>query len=436
LPRCAFESLLVLQRRRYAPALSFCRAQLAGTGDVALRAIEAEIERQATINLVASESMPSLSVMAASAHPGYIQTIEGPVGGRWYPAAEAIDELEQTGTSQARALFGFLGGNLQPHSATQANQAVYFSSLKRDDTILAAAFTSGAHLSHGARASLARALYNVEHYRVPSFDGSLTLEHLEERIKQTRPSLIIAGGSAYPREIPYREIAELAKANGALLLADISHTAGLVAAGVHGPVHAADFCTFSTHKTLCGPRAGVILCRADYQGRIDEAVFPMTQGALFPNMIAAKVVCLAHASTNEFKQLQSIIVQNARALADVFADEKISMFTGGTDSHVLLIRMDPYRDARPDVSRLERIGILTNANYCHGDALREKRMTGIRLGTTWITQLGFQPRHVVTLGRILVEALRDSAGPEHEHRRSLERLLEDVLGSCAFGSNR
>lgn len=436
MPRSPFDPLLAFQRRRYAPVLALCRAHLAGVDDVALRAIEAEIERQAMINLVASESQPNLSVMAASAHPGYTQTVEGPIGDRWYPAGEAVDELEQVAAARAKALFEFPAGNLQPHNATQANQAVYLSAVERDDTILAGAFTSGAHLSHGAKSSLAGKLYKIEHYRVPSFDGSLMLEHLEERIKQTRPRLIIAGGSAYPREIPYADIAALAKANDALLLADISHTAGFVAAGIHNPVNAADFCTFSTHKTLCGPRAGVILCRADFQDRINEAVFPMVQGALFPNMIAAKAVCLANASTREFKKLQATIVENARAMAGVFAEEKIPMFTGGTDSHLLVIRMDPHRDARADVGRLERLGILSNANYTHGDIPREKRMTGIRLGTTWITQLGFRPGHMGTLGGVIVEALRDSGGQEHDLRRRLERLLEDVLGGCGAASGR
>ena len=380
MPANPFQSLMARQRRDYAAALELCRSQLSGVDEIVAGAVEAELQRQSTINLIASESRPSMPVMAASSYLGYTQTVEGMPGRRWYPGGEAVDTIEADAITRAKSLFHFPAANLQAHSATQANQGVYLSALKPGDTILSPAFTSGGHLSHGAKLSLANRFYKIETYGVPSFDAPFDPEHLKQRIKQVRPALIIAGASAYPREFPYAEIAALAKANSSLLLADISHTAGLVAAGIHRPVGDADFCTLSTHKTMLGPRAGVILCRSDYKQRIDKAIFPGIQGAVFPNMMAAKAVCLAVAATSAFKGIQAAIVENAQAFAGIFADAKIPMFTGGTDSHLLLIRKKSGLDARADVARLERIGILTNANYTHGDSLSRGEMSGIRLG--------------------------------------------------------
>lgn len=428
MPRIPFKGLLELHLRTFAPAIEMQRAQLKAVDDFILRAMELEHCRQAHINLIGSESRASQPVMAASAYVGYTQTVEGTPDHRYFPACEAINTVETEGLSRAGSLLGFSAGNMQPNSATHANQAVYEAVLKPGDTIARMKGPDGGHISHGIDGSLAHRHFKIESYGVPSFGQLLDLDQFEAAIKKVRPKLIIIGASSYPRELPCDQIAALAKAYGALLLADISHPAGLVAAGVHKPVKSADFCTFSTHKTMLGPRAGVILCQPEFQAKIDRAVFPGIQGALFPHMMAAKAVCLAYAGTQEFRDIQATIVENAKTLAAVFAEHDLPMYTGGTDSHLLLVRKDPALDSRSDVARLQNIGILTNANYVHGDSPRSGLMSGIRMGTTWITQIGFKPRHTAELGHVLVEALRsDGDQNQHLHRR-LERIVEDVLG--------
>jgi len=427
--RRGFQLLLDAAQREYAPIVELWNSSAGVRHDVLHSALRSELERQAMINLVASESRPSTSIMLASAFPGYTQTVEGLAGRRWYPGSNGIDEIEELANESAQKVFGYSGGNVQPHSATGAIQAVYLAALKPGDTILAPAFLSGGHLSHGAKNSLAHQLYKIETYSVPSFESSFLLEDIERKIRTLKPSLVIGGFSAYPREFPFAEVASIVKDVGSCFMADISHSAGLVAAGIHAPVSSSQFCVFSTHKTLCGPRAGVVLCESENQRRIDIAVFPAIQGALFPNMMAAKALCLAQASSVEFRDLQRTIVQNARALAAVFSSERIPMFTGGTDSHLLLIQMDPNRDSKRDVARLERVGILTNANYVHGDSLRSGIMSGIRMGTTWISQLGFKPRQVTQLGHVVVETLQSNGDQDGPLRRRLEKIVEDALNN-------
>jgi len=425
-----FSALQDWFHRRHEPFLAFCRSQLAHVDPLIMGSINSEILRQTSaINLIASESMPSPAVMAASATPAYVQTVEGTTGHRWYPFVDGINALEAATEERVKSLFGFPEANVQPHSATQANQAVYLTVLEPGETILSMAFGSGGHLSHGFGSSLARRLYNIETFGVATFADSLDLDEIERRIQQIRPSLIVAGGSAYPRQIPFDAISRLAEAHGARLLADISHTAGLVAAKIHPAVTAADFLTMSLHKTMCGPRGGMVLTRSQYRDRLDRSVFPGVQGALFPNLMAAKAVCLMEAQTESFKQLQSDIVMNARAIADVLREEKIELFTGGTDSHLLIIRRDPSADSRSDVQRLLEVGLLTNPNYVHGDNMRANKMSGIRLGTTWITQLGFKPHHASALAVILAEALKSKASENESLRRRLHQVVADATGS-------
>jgi glycine hydroxymethyltransferase len=415
--------------KRYGPLIMFCQSQLVAD-PVVMDSINFEIRRQTSaINLIASESLPSPAVMAASATPAYVQTVEGRIGHRWYPFVAGIDALESATEARAKSLFGFPEANVQPHSATQANQAVYLSVLKSGETILSMAFTSGGHLSHGFGSSLASRLYRIETFGVPTFAEGLDMADLEKRIQQVRPSLIVAGCSAYPREIPFETISHLAKSYGARLLADISHTAGFVAAGIHSAIATADFSTLSLHKTMCGPRGGIVLSQPEYRERLDKAVFPGVQGAIFPNLMAAKAACLRDAETEPFKRLQTNIIRNARAIAEVFLDENIALFTGGTDSHLLLVRKNPSVDSRPDVEKLLKIGVLTNPNFVHGDQLGANKMSGIRMGTTWITQLGFKTSHARTLAAIIAEVLKSKLDRSEIFRRRIDRLLDDVVAT-------
>jgi glycine hydroxymethyltransferase len=295
-----------------------------------------EIRRQTSaINLIASESIPSLAVMAASATPGYVQTVEGRSGRRWYPAVDGIDGLEAAAETRAKSLFGFAEANVQPHSATQANQAVYLAVLNPGETVLSPEFTSGGHLSHGFASSFARRFYRIETYGTRDFGAEIALDDIERRIREVRPKLIIAGCSAYPRQVPFNAIARIAKYYDAIVLADISHTAGFIAAKLHPPVIDADLSTLSLHKTMCGPRGGIVLSQMSFSERISKAVFPGIQGAIFPGLLAAKAVCLSAATSDAFKRLQANILRNARAMAGVFSSEKIGMYTGGTDTHLL-----------------------------------------------------------------------------------------------------
>jgi glycine hydroxymethyltransferase len=287
------------------------------------------------------------------------------------------------------------------------------------------AFTSGGHLSHGFGASLARSLYRIETYSVPSFSECLNLDEIEKKVREVQPDLIVAGCSAYPRAIPFEAIALLAKRYECRLLADISHTAGMVAAGLHAPVSGADFASMSLHKTMCGPRGGILLTHPHLRKRVDKAVFPGIQGALFPQLMAAKAVCLHAADTETFRELQQHILENARAMAEVFLDQGIALFTGGTDSQLLILRMEVAGSAPAMVDKLARVGILTNANYTFGDALGIC-MSGVRIGTTWISQLGFGADHSRSLAELVLQAMHPKADEEALGSR-LMNLVEEVL---------
>lgn len=409
--------------RRYAPWIDFSRSN---ADSAVAEAFRQEFDRQTMhVNLIASESLPSLPVMIASAFPGYVQTVEGTPNNRWFPGTTGIDTLELAVESRSKSLFGFPAANVQPHSATQANQAVYLGTLRPGDTILAMAFQSGGHLSHGFGASLARSLYRIETYTVASFSDSLDLEELEKKIREVRPHLIVAGCSAYPREIPFGAIAMLAKKYESHLLADISHTAGMVAAKLHGPVCDADFASMSLHKTMCGPRGGILLTQAYLRDAIDRGVFPGVQGALFPQLMTAKAVCLQAADSQPFRDLQKQIMENARAMAEVFLNERVALFTGGTDTQMLILRLPVSGSATMVANKLQRTGFLTNANYIVADE-RGKGMSGIRLGTTWISQLGFRADHSRRLAGLIVEAMHTEANDE-ALQLQLMNLVEEVI---------
>lgn len=411
--------------RRYAPFLDLWQSQI---HDPQVKAyLSAELDRQSVgVNLIASESMPSPAVMAASSALGYVQTVEGRIGKRLFPCTEGIDVIEHDAEERARALFGFPHANIQPHSATQANQAVYLTTLKEGDTILSLDFRCGGHLSHGASGSLVARFQHVETYGPSDFCGQIDMGQIEERIKTTNARLIVAGASAYPREVPFGSICRLARTYEIQILADISHTAGFIATGLHEAVSDADFCTMSLHKTMCGPRGGIVLHRSDNRSALDRAVFPGLQGAIQPNAIAAKAVCLYEARQPSFRQLQQRVLANARAMADVFIKEGLSLYTGGTDTHLIVLRATSEFGADDDVGRLRETGILTNANHVHGDRFGSAKKSGIRLGTMWMSQFGFSESQAASLARIIVDVLR-RARSQDALRRRLTELVEDVL---------
>lgn len=410
---------------RYAAFFELWRSQISDP-DVKMY-LSAELHRQCMgVNLIASESMPSPGVMAASSLLGYAQTAEGPTGKRYFPRTEGIDALEREVELRAQALFGFPHANVQPHSATQANQAVYLSVLNERDTVLSLDFRCGGHLSHGVPGSLVARFHRVETYGPSEFEGHINIEQIEERIKATNARLIVAGASAYPRQIPFANICQLARGYGVPVLADVSHTAGFIAAGLHEAVSDAEYCTMSLHKTLCGPRGGIVLHRSNNGERLNRAVFPGLQGAILPNTIAAKAICLHEAQQVSFRLLQERVLANAKAIAHVFLDEGLSLYTGGTDTHLIVLRAPSALGADHDVAYLAEIGILTNANHVHSDAFGSAVKSGIRLGTMWISQFGFDPPKATLLARVVVDALRRARSQEVLRRR-LAELVDSVV---------
>jgi glycine hydroxymethyltransferase len=423
-------SLELWTKRRYKPFTDFLACIAGALDPVVLDAVTLELRRQAAgVNLMASESMPSLPVMVASAMPGYVQTVEGTVGHRHFPLTDGIDRTELATNTRAQSRFGLTHVNSQPHTCTQAVQAVCFSALKPGDTILALGFNSGGHLSHGVRASLAGRFYTVKPYGPKSFEDQTDIDDVEKAIKLENPGLIIAGGSARPEQIRYDEFFRLGRGYGVPVLADISHPAGFIAAGLHPPVHDADFCVTSLHKTMCGPRGGIAMCKEEYGERLDRAIFPGLQGAVLPHAIAAKAACLHEAGQPSFVTLQRSILRNARAMAGVFRDEGFSLCGGTTDTHLILLRKQKPADAGIDVQHLVETGILTNANSVQGD--RAGMRSGIRLGTTWISQLGFNERQAAELARIVACVLKSNAAAP-DMRRKLVDLVDEVISVPAM----
>jgi glycine hydroxymethyltransferase len=414
--------------QRYGDWICRLRSELGDIDPFVMNSVDYEIRRQTSaVNLIASESMASRGVMAASGSPSYVQTVEGRSGRRWYPAVAGVDALETEAESRARLLFGLPEANVQPHSATQANQAVYLAALSPGDTILAPAFTSGGHLSHGFTSSFAQRFYKIQVYATQNFDAEISLDEIERCIRDVRPKLVIAGCSAYPRQTPFEAIVRLAASYGARALADITHTAGFIAAGLHPPVNKADFATLSLHKTMCGPRGGIALSQMPLSRELSKALFPGLQGAIQPSQLAAKTVCLREATSEDFKKLQAAILGNAKAMAKAFLNANIAMYTGGTDTHMLVIRStDPAGGADDDVDRLLKAGILANSNYIHGDAVGKSRKSGLRIGTTWITQLGFDERDAEVLAYIIADVL-DSRRYDSNFASRLHQLVDSVV---------
>jgi glycine hydroxymethyltransferase len=353
--------------------------------------IAAERERrESTIDLIASESEPSAPVLEALGSVFAAKTAEGYPGRRYHRGTRYADEVEQLAIDRATALFGADHANVQPSSGVNANLAVYRALLKPGDTVLAMRLDHGGHLSHGDRASITGAMYRFEHYGVGRDTETIDLDQVRDLARQHRPRLIVAGGSSYPRAIDYGAFGDIAREVGARLHVDMAHVAGIVAGGaLPSPVPHADAVTFTTYKTMLGPHGGVILSRAEHARTIDRAIFPGTQGAPDFGRIAAKAVCFTVAATPAFQATQAAIVANARVLADELAGHGDRIVTGGTDTHMVLVDLRG-RGLTGDVAEvaLEEAGILANRNVIPFEEGTPERPSGLRLGTTAVTQRG------------------------------------------------
>ncbi|MCS7252431.1 MAG: serine hydroxymethyltransferase [Armatimonadetes bacterium] len=385
-------------------------AQLLQTDPQVFEAIVREMERQnEVLNLIASENYASEAVLLACGQPMSNKYAEGYPSNRYYAGCEHVDEVEMLAIERAKQLFGAEHANVQPHSGTQANMAVYFAILKPGDVILSMRLDHGGHLSHGARANFSGRLFNVIHYGVRHDTETIDYDDVARKAREFKPKLIITGYSSYTRTIDFATFREICDDVGAYLLADIAHIAGLVAAGVHSsPLPHAHFVTLTTHKTLRGPRGGLILCEGVFAESIDKAVFPFVQGGPMMHIIAAKAVCLKEAMTQRFKDEQRQTVENARALAEELMRHGFKLVSGGTDNHMLLVDLRPLSITGIDAERwLSEAGIIVNRNSVPFDEQPPSITSGIRIGTAGITTRGMRTEHMQLIGKLIAKVLRE-----------------------------
>ena len=366
-------------------------AQVAGADPEVAAAMNQELQRQRdNIELIASENLVSPAVMAAMGSVLTNKYAEGLPGKRYYGGCQYVDVVEKIAIERACKLFGAKYANVQPHSGAQANTAVYFALLKPGDTVMGMALDNGGHLTHGSPVNISGKYFNFVPYGVND-EGFIDYAAFAKQVNKVKPKLIVAGASAYPREIDFQTMADIAHANGAMFMVDMAHIAGLVAAGLHqSPVPCADVVTTTTHKTLRGPRGGLILCNNPYLiKKLNSAVFPGTQGGPLMHIIAAKAVCFGEALKPEFKEYARKIVENAKALADALQARGVKLVSGGTDNHLMLIDLrDEECTGKELEARLDSVHITANKNTVPGETRSPFVTSGVRLGTPAVTTRG------------------------------------------------
>ena len=368
-----------------------------------------ELERQRNgLELIASENVVSEAVMLAMGSPLTNKYAEGYPGKRYYGGCQVVDRAEEIAIDRAKQLFGAEFVNVQPHSGAQANTAVYFALLKPGDTVLGMSLACGGHLTHGSPVNISGMYYNFIPYGVDE-NGILDYDELERLAREHHPKLIVAGASAYPRIIDFERIAAVAREVGAYFMVDMAHIAGLVAACLHpSPVPCADIVTTTTHKTLRGPRGGMILCKEEFGKAINKAIFPGTQGGPLMHVIAAKAVALGEALRPSFKTYQEQIVKNAKTLADGLLAEGFALVSGGTDNHLMLCDLRPFDLTGKEFEhRLDEVGITVNKNAIPNDPQSPFITSGIRIGTPAVTSRGLNEADMQTLAHLIGLAAKD-----------------------------
>lgn len=385
-------------------------SHLAVTDPEVYASVLAEIDRQRQkIELIASENFVSEAVLEAVGSPLTNKYAEGYPGRRYYGGCEHVDVIENLAIERCKQLFGAEHVNVQPHSGAQANTAVYFAMLTAGDRILGMDLSHGGHLTHGMKINVSGKTYESHFYQVDRDSGLIDYDRLEAKALELKPKLIVAGASAYPRTINFKRFREIADAVGALLLVDMAHIAGLVAAGLHpSPIPYADFVTSTTHKTLRGPRGGLILCKAEYAKKIDSAVFPGQQGGPLMHVIAGKAVALKEALQAEFKVYQKRIIENARTLASALSENGIDLVSGGTDNHLLLLDLrDTGISGKELQERLDNVNITTNKNSIPYDEAKPMVTSGLRIGTPAVTARGFGVDEMKVIAGLIEQAIRN-----------------------------
>jgi glycine hydroxymethyltransferase len=370
-----------------------------------------ELERQrGQIELIASENFTWPSVLEGVGSVPTNKYAEGYPGKRYYGGCEVVDEIEQLAIDRAKELFGAEHANVQPHAGSQTNMAVYAAVLQPGDTILSLRLDHGGHLTHGHKVNFSGRLYTIAGYGVSRDTMMVDYDEVLAQAKEARPKLIVCGGSAYPRTVETDKFREIADEVGALLLCDMAHFAGLVAAGLHpNPVEHCDFVTSTTHKTLAGPRAGFILCREEHAQAVDRAVFPGMQGGPLEHTIAAKATCFKIAMSDAFREYQSQIRRNADVLAETLHEGGLDLVTGGTDTHLMQLDLrNSEWTGKAAEERLHEVNVTVNRNTVPFDERPPTVASGVRIGTPAMTMRGFDEDDFREVGRIIVDALQDS----------------------------
>lgn len=400
---------------------------VAGKDKAVGEAMEKEFARQQrNLELIASENIVSPAVMAAMGTVLTNKYAEGYPGKRYYGGCQCVDIVEDIARDRACKLFGAEHANVQPHSGAQANLAVYFALLQPGDTVLGMNLAEGGHLTHGSPVNMSGALYHFVPYGVDPETGRIDYEKLRTQAIEEKPRMIVAGASAYPRAIDFQKFREIADACGAYLMVDMAHIAGLVAAGCHqNPVPYADVVTTTTHKTLRGPRGGMILCREEYAKQIDKAIFPGTQGGPLMHIIAAKAVCLGEALEPGFQAYGRQVVKNAAALADGLLKRGVKLVSGGTDNHLMLVDLsDSELTGKELERRLDEVYITANKNTVPGEKRSPFTTSGVRLGTPAVTTRGLAEQDMDDIAACIALAMQD------DFDQNIEKLRGMVENIC------
>ena len=388
-------------------------------------AMQKELDRQRrNIELIASENLVSPAVLAAMGSVLTNKYAEGYPGKRYYGGCECVDIVENIAIDRAKQIFGADHANVQPHSGAQANLAVYFALVKPGDTIMGMNLAHGGHLSHGSPVNMSGAYYNFVPYGVDDINHRIDYDILEQKAMECKPKLIVAGASAYPRVIDFERMSKIAKSVGAYFMVDMAHIAGLVAAGLHpNPVPYADVVTTTTHKTLRGPRGGMILCRAELAKAIDKAIFPGTQGGPLMHIIAAKAVCFGEALKPEFKAYQKQIIDNADTLAKALVGYGFDLVSGGTDNHLMLVDLRKFNITGKELEhRLDEVYITVNKNAIPNDPQSPFVTSGVRIGTPAVTSRGMKQEDMKLIAEYIYLTATDFENKAEYIRAGVDKI--------------
>lgn len=389
-------------------------------------AMALELERQQNnLELIASENIVSPAVMAAAGSYLTNKYAEGYPDKRYYGGCQYVDIVEKLAIQRAKELFGAEHVNVQAHSGSNANFAVYYAMLSPGDTVLGMSLADGGHLTHGAKVNLSGKIFNSVTYGVDAETGRIDYDKVLEIAKECKPKMIVAGASAYPRALDFKKFREIADSVGAYLMIDIAHIAGLVAAGLHeSPVPYADFVTTTTHKTLRGPRGGMIMCKEQYAQQIDKAIFPASQGGPLMHIIAAKAIAFKEALSDEFKQYQKQIVLNAKTLADTLLSRGVKLVSGGTDNHLMLVNLVGTDVTGKELEHLlDEARITVNKNAIPNDPEKPFVTSGVRIGTPAVTTRGMKEEEMRQIGNMIADIIE-------QKEAAIEKVKANVISLC------